>query len=223
MPTRTPTPQEVLDKWRQSILRDLRVSMPARVEKYDSTTQLADLKPLIADFFFDEDDAPTSIELPVVTNVPVCWPGGGGFHMTAPLARGDVVTLLVCDRSLDAWLAQGGIQAPVDQRRHNLSDAVALAGLHDNTKAIPSVPTDGIALGKDGGTQVKVTSSQIQLGGTGDDVACASKVVTELNRLWTAIVAHTHVGVQLGGGTTPVAVYPGSAGAVGSSVAKVAP
>lgn len=229
MPTRSPTLAEVLDTWRDGIMRDTRVSFPAQVTRYDSVTQLCDVKPLIQDHFEDEDDSFTSISLPIITNVPVCWPRGGGFAMTMPLAVGDTVGVLVQDRSIDQWLEQGGEQSPTDERRHALKDAIAIPGLHDKTKPVPSVPTTGMMFGKDAGPRVKVTASDIQLGGTDETVACAGKVATELNRIWTAFQAHVHTvsvaNVQSGSSTLAATV--GAAGgsqtanSVASSLVKV--
>jgi hypothetical protein len=171
MPTRSPTWPEVLDRLREKIMQELHVALPAQVESYDPSTQLASVKPLIQDVFYDEDDSLTSISLPVITNVPVLWPSGGGFGVTCPLAAGDTVTVLFHDRSLDAWLAQGSEQAPEDLRRHALKDAVAIPGCWPKPSAMPGVPSDGAQLGRMGGLAVKVTTSHVQLGNSATDVA----------------------------------------------------
>lgn len=225
MPTRSPTQSEALAVWREGILRDLRVAFPAQVLRYDSEKQLCDVQPLVRDRFQDEDDGWTSITLPPIPNVPVCWMRGGGFVMTMPLAVGDIVEILVNDRSLDQWIEQGGVQDPADQRRHNLSDAVAIPGLHDKQHSIPNVPTDGAMFGAESGPRVKVTTSQIQLGGTDETVACAGKVAVELSALWAVMGSHVHPFIAKAGSDSLNTSPSGETdipGNVGSSIAKVA-
>src|SRR5688572_9189268 len=137
----TPSLAEVMNHLRGRWSASLRVSLPARVERYDSTNQLIDAKPLIKDRVEGPDGEPTSLDVPVITNVPVLFPGAGGFHVTFPVNRGDTVLLVFTDRSLDAWLDRGGLTDPDDARRHHISDAVALLGLHSNRDAIPDIDT----------------------------------------------------------------------------------
>lgn len=49
--------------------------------------------------------------------------------LALPVAVGDTGLLIFSDRSLDVWLATGGIVDPGDDRRHALSDAVFVPGL----------------------------------------------------------------------------------------------
>lgn len=106
-------------------VQDLHVALPGSIEDYDAATQKASVKPLIKVPLADG----TSQSLPVIPDVPVVWPRGGGALLSFPLERGDGVLLVFSERSLDEWLSQGGEVAPEDPRTHHLTDAIALPGL----------------------------------------------------------------------------------------------
>jgi len=106
-------------------LNGLNTCLPGRIEKYDYTKQKAEVKPLIKKQYKDG----TTEALPVIVNVPVVWPRGGGGSLTFPLNSGDGVLLVFSQRSLDTWLSKGGDSAPGDPRKFDLSDAIAIPGL----------------------------------------------------------------------------------------------
>ena len=74
-------------------LRDMHMGMPGRVVRYDADCQAADVQPLVRRPYKDEAGERQTELLAVVTDVPVVWPGGGGFGFTAPLEVGDDVWL----------------------------------------------------------------------------------------------------------------------------------
>jgi Phage protein Gp138 N-terminal domain len=197
MTTRTPTFAEVHDTLRERILRDCHVAFPARVESYDSSHQTVDVKPLIAEFYTEDDDSITQVQPGVITAVPLMFPGAGGFRVTFPVNVGDTVLCVVADRSIDNWSQFGGPQAPGDQRRHNRSDAIAIPGLHAANASWAGASTSAITIGRDGGTA--------------DAAALASKVHAALEDLKTKFNSHTHPGVTSGGSATGTTATPSTA------------
>lgn len=181
----SPTLAEVLNSLSERIKADVRVAVPGEVQRYDAATQLADVKPQIVDRVENDLGELEDRPVPVIPNVPVLFPGCAGFHLTFPIAKGDTVLLVFNDRSIDAWQSGGGDTAPADARRHHLTDAVAIPGLHPNNAAIQG-GTDGsvITIGSDSGS--------------GDFVATAQRVLDLLNQLKTAI--HNWVVVPNDGG-----------------------
>lgn len=163
--TRNPTLAALLNRALDTRLGELRVSVPARVERYDATKQLVDVKPLVKDPVSDVDTGDISyVSVPVIVNVPVAFPGAGGFRITFPISLGDTVLLVFSDRSLDKWLDQGGEVSPDDSRVHNLSDAVAYPGIRPFNAPWTGASTTNATVGKDGGPQIHLTGSEIQLG-----------------------------------------------------------
>jgi hypothetical protein len=174
----TPTLADVARAAAENAVAELHVAVPARVERVDLAKGIIDAKPLVKDRRYDRDGQPQAISVAVVSNVPLVFPGAGGFRVTFPVAVGDTVLLVFSERSLDLWLVQGGEVDPLDDRRHHLSDAVAIPGLRDFGHAWKGIDTGSITIGKDGSAQHPA--------GLGDQIASA------LETLKTAINSHTH-------------------------------
>jgi len=107
-------------------LRSIHTCLPGRIEEYDHEEQMASVTPLLSIGYEDG----TSLDLPIVQNVPVVFPSGGGASITFPLEQGDGVLLVFSERSIDQWLARGGVVVPDDPRIFDLSDAIAIPGLN---------------------------------------------------------------------------------------------
>jgi len=220
MSPRTPTLAALLNRFKAQAFADLRVSMPARVEKYEDATQLADVQPLLKDSYVDEDGERQIARLPVVTNVPVVFPGGGGMRITFPVRAGDTVLLVFSDCSIDSWLAQGGEASPEDERRHHLSDAVAIPGLQPNNAAWSGAESGVVTIGED-------TASS-------DFAALATATKNEITALRNTVDAfvtlynaHEHLAPPGGGPTGPLepalpsAVGPAPVGEIKSNTVKI--
>lgn len=172
----------------ESRLVGMHVVLPGRIEKYDRDTFKANVKPLLKKKYNDG----TEQELPIIVNVPVVWPRTANFEMSAPMERGDGVLLIFCERSLDAWLSKGGIVAPSDGRKFDLSDAIAIPGLYSfKQRALDSgddvsirYKKSSIRIKKDGG---------IEMGGDTDTLRA---LIDE--RLVNLFNAHTHPVPALG-------------------------
>jgi hypothetical protein len=75
---------------------------------------------------------------PIIPKALVLFPGNGSFQFTFPLKSGDEGLLVFCDRCIDAWWKQGGVQGQYDTRKHDATDGVFIPGL----KSIPNVPSN---------------------------------------------------------------------------------
>jgi hypothetical protein len=219
MSQRTPTLAGVINIATERLADRLCVAVPARVESYDPTTQRINAQPLIKRRYEDEEGDLVVERMPVVTNVPVEFPGAGPWGMTFPIAVGDTVLLVFADRSLDVWLSEGGEVDPLDTRKHHMSDAVAIPGLRSFKTPLSGVSSTYMVLGKPGATV--------------DAVALAAKVLTELQALRTTLNgvvnsfnAHGHVttcGSGAGTAAPPVvpAALPAAVNSVASTTVKV--
>lgn len=97
--------------------------------------------------------------LPVIPNVPVWFPRGGGASITWPVKPGDGCLLVFSERSLDEWKGGGGEFTPDDPRRNGLSDAIAFVGLSANGEG-----SDAIEL-KMGGVTLAVSDAGVAITG----------------------------------------------------------
>ena len=107
-------------------LSEIHTNFPAKVLKYDAEKQCVDIQPLIKRRFRDD----TTISMPVIHNVPIIFPFGGGALFSFPIKENDIVLVICCERSIDKWLSGDGSETdPEDTRKFNISDAIAIPGL----------------------------------------------------------------------------------------------
>jgi len=126
----------------QKNVAEIHTAIPGRIEKYDYSTQKADVKPLIKKRYVGG----VVEALPVISNVPVVWPGNSTAALTFPLKRGDGVLLIFSERAIGEWLSDGGDTEPEDPRKFDLSDAIAVPGLYAFTHTSPAANNDDVAL-----------------------------------------------------------------------------
>jgi len=194
--TATPDLATVLRAAIAAKLKSVRVGLPARVESYDPGTLTCSAQPLVLEGYLDETGQRQTERLPVINSIPVVFVGGGGARLTFPVAPGDTCWLMFASSSIDRWVALGGEIDPMDDRRHHLSDAVAIVGLSDAASASAAHAS-----------AVVLEAADIRLGDGGASDA-AIKGDAFLSALGTLITA---IGTAVGG-------IPGGSGA-GTGVA----
>lgn len=208
----TPTLAEVITEAIEARLAQVHVALPGKIESYDASEQKASIKPLVK-FTQVLDDGDVIDDLPIINDVPVVFPRGGGHFISFPLAKGDFVLLIVCESSIEKFsTGDGSNQDPIDARRHDLSDAVALPGFYPFSSAIDGgTDADGSQFGKEGGAIVHISDDEVNLyeKAAADFVALAADVKseldlfkTDLDNLKTLLTTHVHPGVTVGAGAT---------------------
>jgi hypothetical protein len=193
--------------------------MPGQVLSYSASKQTADIRPLLKTHVETDDERVLAETLPDIFEVPVSFPRGGGYYMSFPIQVGDTGTLIFCERDISQWRRTGQVSDPGDVRTHGMGGAVFLPGLHSAEDALGDADGTVLSFGKDGGIQIKVTTTQMQVDGAADAAALASKV----DALVTAFNGHTHSylpGTGVATATaTPLPTYTGGPSA--SQVLKV--
>lgn len=106
-------------------LRRVKTACPGRILSYDASTRKAEVEPLVQEKYADG----TLLTPPRIANVPVVMPSTANAGLVLPVGNGDPCLLVFAQRSMDRWLAQGGVQEPADSRMHATSDAIAIVGL----------------------------------------------------------------------------------------------
>ena len=66
----------------------------------------------------------------LLKQVPFIVLGGGHSNLTFPIAKGDNCLLLFCDYEIDRWWDTGESLPANFERRHDISDAFAIVGVH---------------------------------------------------------------------------------------------
>ena len=144
-----------INKGVEARLKDLHTSMPGIVQSFDPETQLASIQPAIRRIFIsreEDKDILTPSNLPILINVPVIFPRGGGFSLTFPVKKGDECMLVFSERSIDNWHKTGKVKVPGAKRFHSLSDATAIVGISSVPNKIPNYDPDNAEIKKDDGT-----------------------------------------------------------------------
>jgi hypothetical protein len=224
--SRTPTLAEVIRDAIESSRLDLRVGIPAEVQDYDAPTQKVSVRPLLQNRYTQEDGTEAVEALPVINDVPVIFPGGGGFRLTFPITRGDTVWLQFADRSLDTWLQHGDLTDPDDTRNHSLADAVAIPCIKPFNAPWRSAHAVLATLGPDIGPQITFSPTVIDLGGGSTDfVAMAAQVLGRLNVLMTLLTTWVPApgdgGLALKTAAIAAALTPAWTASIASTTVKV--
>ena len=195
---RSITLAEIIRANNAALRAGLHTSMPGVIQSYDPVTKTADVLPAIKTPLYEPETGAEgeAEELPVIPNVPVSFPRGGGWHLSFPLSAGDHVTLVFSEAATGQWRASGEVSEPGDVRRHSLGYPTAFLGaapddaiLLDDVAGNPI--TEGkLVLGKDGDpTQsIRIGPTGIEVGGALPmPLAMGPDTVAVLNAIVTAV------------------------------------
>ena len=130
-------PQEKAEAFRSLLSSAIHFALPGIVQSFDSSTQTAEILPAIHDRLRDG----TVVELPLLRDVPVFFPGGRSSAMTYPVSQGDECLVIFSDACIDEWYA-GTDPTESSSRRHDLSDAFAFVGFRSRANALESFPDE---------------------------------------------------------------------------------
>ena len=127
-------------------------AMPCIITSIDFSKMTLAAQPAIQGTVEDESGNKTVVNLPLVVDVPIGFPSGGGFLITLPIAAGDEVLVVFASRCIDAWWQSGGVQRPMEMRMHDLSDGFAIPGPRSQPKVASSISTTGLQIRNNAGT-----------------------------------------------------------------------
>jgi hypothetical protein len=173
----------------------IRTAMPGIVTAVDLGRQVLSVQPAIQGQQDSPDGTTANVNLPLLVDVPICWPRAGGFAITFPIAPGDEVLVVFGDRCIDAWWQSGGVGVALEQRMHDLSDAFAIPGPSSQPRKLAGVSATAMQMRNDAGTAyIEITPAGF--------VNIVSGALTHNGKNIGA--THTHVGVATGIGTSGV-------------------
>lgn len=192
----------------QAIMSAMRVSIPGIIQSFDPDAVTAVVQPAIKGAEHDESGAEVSVSLPLLVDVPVVFPRGGGCTLTFPVKEGDECLVIFADRCIDFWWQSGGVQEPVDGRMHDLSDAFCIVGPQSQAKKISGISTSAVELrSDDGSVKLSLNPASGAINGTapGGFNLNGLQILPDgrLQLVDGSIVdGHTHGGVESGGSNT---------------------
>lgn len=125
---RSATTQDAIGMVLRGYQAGIWTALPAIIQSFDASALTCTAQPAIQAQVSAQDGSTSSVTLPLLVDVPVCFPRGGGCTLTFPLAAGDEALIVFASRCIDSWWASGGIQVQAELRMHDLSDGFAIPG-----------------------------------------------------------------------------------------------
>lgn len=103
-----------------------RCCIPCIVQSYNADENTVECQPAVRERIIKEDGSTEYVNLPLLINVPVVFPSSAAFSLKFPIANGDECLVVFSDLSIDNFWLHSGVQNPVEVRRHDLSDGIAI-------------------------------------------------------------------------------------------------
>lgn len=135
-------------------------AMPAIVQSVDLGAMTCELQLAIQGVTTNADGSESQVNLPLLVDVPICFPNAGGFILTFPIEEGDEVLAVIASRCIDAWWQNGGVGVPMEARMHDLSDGFAILGPRSQPRVVSAISATDVELRNEAGdTLLSLTGS----------------------------------------------------------------
>lgn len=184
------TQNQLYDKLIQKASFDIRCCIPGIIQSYNAENNTAEIQPAIREEVVNEDNSVSYVNLPLLINVPIVFPSTklGGVRFT--LEQGDECLVVFSDLSYDNFWISGNVQNPIEVRRHDLSDGIAIPCVlsQPNTKAVEEGFT--VTYGE---AKIKMQNDEITFYNSNGSVTL-DKLIRIMN--------HVHTAPAMGGQTT---------------------
>ena len=170
---------------------NLRCCIPGVIQQYDPKTNTASIQPAIREEIVNEDNTVQYMNLPILVNVPMVFPSCSVGSIKMLLKQGDECLVLFSDLSIDNFWKYANVQNPIEVRRHDLSDGIAIPCVlsQPNTKQF-------------NGTGIEITSGNSKISITKDEITFKNSygnvTLTQIIR----IMDHIHTAPAMGGKTS---------------------
>ena len=116
---------ELIKRTMIQTMRQLRVSMPCEVVRYNSNRQMVDVRIVQPEI----DLAGNNIPMPVITNIPVSFVRCGNSHITHPINKGDTGFIVFADRDISSWVETNNKSVVDSARTHSMQDSYFVPGI----------------------------------------------------------------------------------------------
>lgn len=160
---------------------NLRCCIPGVIQQYDPKTNTASIQPAIREEIVNEDNTVQYMNLPILVNVPIIFPSCSIGSIKMLLKRGDECLVLFSDLSIDNFWKYANVQNPIEVRRHDLSDGIAIPCVlsQPNTKPF-------------NGTGMEITSEDSKISITKDGITFSDKNGTITLKQIIRLLSHVH-------------------------------
>jgi len=190
-----PALNEVLDLLRRRVMLELRVALPARVNRVKAATGRVDVELQLLLPRVDPEAEPD--RAPVLMDVPVLYPSSTTCAVRFALAAGDPGLIVFADHALGAWLLAGDVVGPAAMAPHGFSGAVFLPGLWPSNESL-EIPSEGVVVEVRDGEALEVAGSEVRAGrGASASLARTSELDTLKAAISGAVVVPGDGGASL--------------------------
>jgi len=144
--------------------KELWTSLPGVVEEYFPSSMTCTIRIPLLIPLRESDGSIKEVKIPLLLDVPVVFPAGGGFTLTFPIEKGDEVLVVLASRCIDAWWYHGGEkdQRLMEWRMHDLSDGFAIPGPFSKPRVLTGLSSTSVQLrSNNGSTYVEVKDGQL--------------------------------------------------------------
>ncbi|GKX47962.1 Gp138 family membrane-puncturing spike protein [Pectobacterium carotovorum] len=149
--SQTNSEQDLISTVMNRVMSNMRVAMPGVIQSFNPDDVTCVVLPSLMGQDTGSDSNKESNPLQLLTDVPVVFPRGGGCTLTFPVSAGDECLIIFADRCIDFWWQSGGVQEPVSNRMHSLSDAFVIVGAQSQANKISGISTSAAQLRTDDG------------------------------------------------------------------------
>jgi hypothetical protein len=188
-----------------SYLSGVFTAMPGIIQSYDKNTKTVSVLPSIKTTFLDGEIQ----SKPIITNVPVMFPGTKKAVMQYKLEKGDGCLLIFSSESLEKWInSSGGMVEVGDTRRFALTDAFCIPGVFPPKSPGKVASGDGLEIIYDNGKIVLTPDGKIELNGDSKQFVTHAELNTALQNFVTGLSTYLLTGANGGGPVVFAGVYP---------------
>lgn len=120
---------QALESWFSSFSETFNCIKIGRVEGVDTSNQTVDVQILHKRSDINKNKRELK-DYALLKQVPFVVLGGGSSNLTFPISKGDNCLLLFCDYEIDRWWDTGESLPATIERKHDISDAFAIIGIH---------------------------------------------------------------------------------------------
>jgi hypothetical protein len=183
-----------------SELRNVHTGIPGKIISYNNSTKLAVVQPTVK--YRGKDGS--LLSMPKIYDVPVKQYCTNNTGVLLPIKQNDCVWLAFSEKAIDTWNSLNGNEAdPGDDRKFDLTDAVAFIGLYPSGGGLQQVNNDDVAI-VNGMTVITLKpSGNIELGST-VQFLMTSDAFTDINNALISVASYIN-GIAPG-----TVVWPGT-------------
>ena len=172
-----------------------------RIENVDFTNQTVDVQVLHKRVSMNLNKRELK-DYALLCQVPFIVLGGGSSNLTFPISKGDNCLLLFCDYEIDRWWDTGENLPANYERKHDISDAFAIVGVHSMVDLLQGYSqyvklkysdSSYIEIGESVDINNEQTNVSGKLAVTGD-ITGSAKATAELHSTHGATGTFTNVG-----------------------------